>query len=258
MTSSTSTSPTPTIDDRRFFTTVRLDGDASRATGFLVERADAASGEPRVFIATARHAFENTDGLTIRLIAADDDGRPNLGRHHVVELGSISGMWVGHPDDGIDLAVLAFDDILDAVDAPTVLELLSTDRFHTGDSLAQLPAISEVTILGYPSGISDPAHTTPLARRGHTATPPALDYSGDAAFLIDASVFAGSSGSPVFSEPPTSTPDFLGVVVKAKATAATEEADAPGERLEMLDLGVVYKPSALLEVLDAAVATSTS
>jgi hypothetical protein len=35
-------------------------------------------------------------------------------------------------------------------------------------------------------------------RRGMTATPPQLDYCGRPTFLIDASVFGGSSGSPVF------------------------------------------------------------
>jgi hypothetical protein len=38
----------------------------------------------------------------------------------------------------------------------------------------------------------------PIARRGWTATPVALDYSGKPMFLVDAPVFVGSSGSPVF------------------------------------------------------------
>jgi len=38
----------------------------------------------------------------------------------------------------------------------------------------------------------------PVMRRGITATPPYLDFMGKQEFLIDASIFPGSSGSPVF------------------------------------------------------------
>jgi hypothetical protein len=38
----------------------------------------------------------------------------------------------------------------------------------------------------------------PIIRRGITASPLQINYSGRPTFLIDASVFGGSSGSPVF------------------------------------------------------------
>lgn len=234
-------------DDDRFFCTVRLEGDSTRATGFLVEVADTA-GTGVIFLATARHAFESTESLTLRLLAADEDGAPDLGRQHRIAIDNIDSRWTAHPDDGIDLAVLALDDILAEVHAPTYLRPISTDRFHSASSLASLPSITTVTFFGYPSGISDPKHTTPLARRGYSATPPVLDYAGGPQFLIDASVFPGSSGSPVFSE--SAEPDFLGVVVQAKAGPAPSAPGADEEgQLEMLDLGVVYKAPALLDLL---------
>ena len=44
----------------------------------------------------------------------------------------------------------------------------------------------------------DQVNLIPITRTGMTATPLQLDYDGRPSFLIDASVFPGSSGSPVF------------------------------------------------------------
>jgi hypothetical protein len=67
-----------------------------------------------------------------------------------------------------------------------------------GSGFERLDAIENVVFVGYPNGMYDTKNLTPIMRTGITATHPALDYCGDKAFLIDASVFPGSSGSPVF------------------------------------------------------------
>ena len=94
------------------------------------------------------------------------------------------------------------------------------DTLFESEELEQLEAIEEVVLIGYPAGIRDPAHLTPIARKGITATPPAWDYGGRPTFLVDASVFHGSSGSPVFSRDIDATrPSWklLGVVSGGKA-----------------------------------------
>jgi hypothetical protein len=67
----------------------------------------------------------------------------------------------------------------------------------TEQALADLNPIEEVLFVGYPNGVWDEVNLLPVARRGTTATPIAVNYGGKPAFLIDASVFPGSSGSPV-------------------------------------------------------------
>jgi hypothetical protein len=64
--------------------------------------------------------------------------------------------------------------------------------------LKGLDAVEEVLFIGYPCGIWDARNLLPIVRRGITATPIYIDFSGRKQFLIDASVFPGSSGSPVF------------------------------------------------------------
>jgi hypothetical protein len=53
-------------------------------------------------------------------------------------------------------------------------------------------------MVGYPISLWDSVNNLPLLRRGITATHPKIDYRGKPEFLIDAAVFPGSSGSPVY------------------------------------------------------------
>ena len=58
--------------------------------------------------------------------------------------------------------------------------------------------IDELTFIGYPDGWMDDVHGTPIVRQAITATPLMLQFEGEPTFLVDGSVFSGSSGSPVF------------------------------------------------------------
>lgn len=62
----------------------------------------------------------------------------------------------------------------------------------------KLSAIENVTFIGYPSGLYDEKNKISIIRQGITATPIWNDFKGEEVFLIDAGVFPGSSGSPVF------------------------------------------------------------
>lgn len=64
--------------------------------------------------------------------------------------------------------------------------------------LADLGALEDVVMIGYPNGIWDASNNMPIIRRGVTATHPNLNYKGREEFMIDAACFPGSSGSPVF------------------------------------------------------------
>lgn len=66
------------------------------------------------------------------------------------------------------------------------------------EQIKQMDAIEPITFIGYPNGIWDSTNLLPVARRGTTASPIEVDFEGSPRFLIDASVFGGSSGSPVF------------------------------------------------------------
>ena len=68
----------------------------------------------------------------------------------------------------------------------------------TNEQCENFSALENITFIGYPSGLYDEKNKISIIRQGITATPIWNDFRGEKAFLIDAGVFPGSSGSPVF------------------------------------------------------------
>lgn len=79
-------------------------------------------------------------------------------------------------------------------------------------------------MVGYPRGLRDEKHNTPIIRQGITATHPALDYNNKPEFVIDIAAFPGSSGSPV--------------LIYNEGTYATESGIVVGTRVYLL--GTIY------------------
>lgn len=131
-----------------------------------------------------------------------------------------------------------------------------------------LDVVEPVTFVGYPNALFDKVNLTPISRRGHTATPVALDYNGLPSFLIDASVFPGSSGSPVFIHQENGYKSgnafqlgasrilFAGIVAAVHIQQDTGRlvtaSSLPRVQLnQLLDLGIVYNWRAVRETVQA-------
>jgi hypothetical protein len=115
-----------------------------------------------------------------------------------------------------------------------------------------------------------------VARRGVTATPLVVKYSGLPQFLIDASVFPGSSGSPVFIVNTGSYSDgsgnvilgnrviFLGMISDLVSRKELSEWEFDGQKKnvpvlrtqQIIDIGVVYKAVVVFDTLKAFVKAS--
>ena len=57
---------------------------------------------------------------------------------------------------------------------------------------------NNIFLVGYPDAIYDKYNKIPIFRKGILATPYTLSYNGTNTFLIDAAIYNGSSGSPIF------------------------------------------------------------
>lgn len=109
--------------------------------------------------------------------------------------------WIMHPNDDIDLCVVPIGSILndmykygDEINISTVgISSLPIELDYKNFS-----AMEDIIIIGYPNGIWDKINNLPIVRKGITATPLENNYNGDPKFLVDAAVFPGSSGSPVY------------------------------------------------------------
>ncbi len=194
-----------TLAEQLFFTTTFLQGRTSAGrisgTGF-VYRVDLKTGTQAPFLVTNKHVLRNVDELKIRFVAAGGDGNPKFG--HAAEATMTEyheEAWTGHPAPLIDVAVYPLAEAIEGlrtVGTPPFYKSLAPAMCLTREKATALDALEDITFLGYPNGVFDTANFLPVARRGVTATPIAIDYRGEPAFLIDASVFPGSSGSPVF------------------------------------------------------------
>ncbi len=263
--------------EQLFFVTVPLQTETpsgtSVGTGFIV-RHNWGEGKVGSFLVTNKHVVK--DALKWRFSITQSNGSaPIIGQRYNVELSPSQVNWFGHPDPTVDVAVLPL--------APVMIEMerlnwkpfycaITSDLFLDMNNAAQLDAIEEVLFIGYPSGILDQKNGLPIARRGTIASPVTLDYNGRPAFLIDASVFPGSSGSPVFicdvgSFSPRgggltigSRVLLLGLVSEVLVRQETGNIDfvkvptAVVPRIsvqQMIDLGIVFKAQTILETINA-------
>lgn len=277
-----------TISQQLFFTTIRIetDGGKGSGTGFFFKHK---VGDGNVFfVVTNKHVVMNAiDGQFFFHIAKDD--LPELGNKLAISVDQEywKSMWFGHPDPSIDIAIFPiFPLISQAKDQgfDVYFRSIDADMIPDDAQLDQLDAIETVTFIGYPNGIWDEKNALPIARRGTTASPMQVDFDGTPRFLIDASVFGGSSGSPVFllKEGPIANSlgmtgyysrfHFLGVVAavffrtqlnQIISVPIPTQTNFMAEQQEMIDLGIVFKSRTVVETIEACMkanplATSSS
>jgi S1-C subfamily serine protease len=261
------------IAKRLLFSTVRVDteledGSQGSGTAFIITHSHAKGTTP--FVVTNRHLVEGVrrGGLVFTRGAA---GRPALGQRFQLNIEEFPAAWFFHPDASVDLALVPLRPLERAARALGVelyYHAVDSSRIPDAATTRGFDALEDVLFVGYPSGVWDHVNLMPILRRGTTATPLELDFEGHKQFLIDAAVYPGSSGSPVFVMrsdarrshlPNGRTIWFAGVIA---AVFFREEPDtlvprpvpthAPPRSVcsEMIDLGLVIKSESVREVIE--------
>ncbi|GAM10194.1 hypothetical protein OR1_02482 [Geobacter sp. OR-1] len=269
------------LAENLFFTTVRidtisLDGSAGSGTGFLfIYKLQDDKHAP--FIVTNKHVVHGMKSGSLTFHQRNGD-QPNLGNGFRLDIDNWAKIWFGHPSTDVDVAVTPFIPLEAHIKQQYNIDLfyrfISNDMIPTADQIEELDAIESVTFIGYPNGIWDSKNLLPIARRGTTASPIRVDFESTPRFLIDASVFGGSSGSPVFVLNQGMITDkrgnstigsralFVGIIAAVfYRTQLNQIIAVPvptltrpmAQQQEMIDLGIVYKARTVTETIEAFV-----
>jgi hypothetical protein len=264
--------------EQLFFTTVRIEtvtetGEQGSGTGFFFSHQHGEQNFP--FVVTNKHvALGMKSGALLFLKRRGD--QPAFGSGFRLEVSGWPNAWFGHPSPDVDIAVCPFAPIEAYIkqqsDSDLFYRFVTTDMVPNQEQLEKMDALESVTFVGYPNGIWDKVNLIPIARRGISASPPAIDFENTPRFLIDASVFGGSSGSPVFLFNQGMYCDkfgmttfgsrclFLGVVAavfyrtqlnQIVSVPVPTQARPMAEQQEMIDLGIVFKARTVVETIEA-------
>lgn len=185
------------------YTTTRIechrpDGQTSTGTGFIFNYNVGATAYP--FVVTNKHVVEGATKGSFTFTLAED-GLPKVGAGYLMKFTEFDQLWFGHEDPDIDVAVAPLATFItkSAESGHRIYyRSVSRDLIPSEAVAATLSVLEPIVFIGYPNGLWDDKHFLPIVRSGVTATPPSIDFRGDRKFLVDASVFPGSSGSPVF------------------------------------------------------------
>jgi len=255
-------------------TTVRLEGrkanDTSVGTGFFFFR------DERLWLVTNKHVVEGVLSGRFFVLKGEGQGEkkyPLLGEFHEVSFSQSN--FIGHPDPGVDVSVMNVSKIMSengGIGGSAFWKHISEDLFPTEEQLEKfIGPMEEIVFIGYPSGLWDTKNMLPIARKGMTATACYVDFDGEKKFLIDASVFPGSSGSPVFIYYAGAHPDkrgglysgnrihFIGLIAKVfqrleqgevKAVDIPTEEKQIAQVHQMIDLGITFRSETIIESID--------
>lgn len=194
------------VSDNIYYSTVKIEcknsvGETS-GTAFLMSVSFGDYG--KVFLVTNRHVVENTYDATIKFHRADNLQMTNLIGEYKLSFKKHllwQKSWIFHPDETIDLAIFDFTSYLEQLYKENIFlyyKLIDINSIPSNEEVDNIIALEQVTFVGYPAGLKDTNSNLPIARKGYLATPLHENFCGKPDFLIDAGVFPGSSGSPVF------------------------------------------------------------
>lgn len=261
------------LSENLLFIVVRLESSKSNGksvgTGFLYNY------ERSLFLVTNKHVIKDAkEGHFTMTKASTDSGKwdPIIGQGVVFDF--TEDEFIGHPDPNIDVAVANITQKINKAKEEgnaVYCYAVENDIIPTKEQIEKyIRPLEDIVFIGYPRGIWDYINLLPVIRKGITATPYYYDFLGENKFLVDASVFPGSSGSPVFIYYSGSYSDkkgnlyegnmifFLGILaqgftrdvegeIKVKSIPTMEVPVAISK--QMIDLGIVFKASTIIEAV---------
>ncbi len=194
--------PNLSVSEQLAYTTVRIECDTpegmSTGTGFYFGFCETENNNIPAIVTNRHVVAGSTSGRFHIHLSGNLDTGPTS--HIRFEVPEFEKHWIGHPDPNVDLCVMPIASLMrnsEKQGKKLFFIKLGQEELPSAGELANLMAVEDVVMVGYPNGIWDHVNNMPIFRRGTTATHPNADYCGRKEFMIDAACFPGSSGSPV-------------------------------------------------------------
>ncbi|MDB9873657.1 serine protease [Flavobacteriaceae bacterium] len=145
---------------------------------------------------TNKHVIEGGTKIVVEFVTKQN-GNPDSNSKIKVEL----DYRQFHYNAEDDIAAIPIGSIINQLSQSgknVYFKSIDSSIIPSKEILSKLTAIEDVLFIGYPSGLYDSHNFSPIVRKGITATPIWNNFNNQGKFLIDAGVYPGSSGSPVF------------------------------------------------------------
>ena len=264
------------FEEQVFLNTVFIENitDNEFGTGFLVVK-KINETQVKHLLFSNKHVFwgkndkdkmDAEKDLRITFHKTEADGTYKVGTTHKLNIHLKRGQngYFDHPEQSVDVACINVSNIYGLV--PVGMKSIELEKFIDFD-LGTILAGQKIIFVGYPKGFFDDVNFLPVARSGFVASIPAVDFRNKKQLLIDAQVFPGSSGSPVFievngnykllgivTEVPIRALDFLEIDTdKSKVTEKKEQSTTKKSiPIQFIGLGMLYKKETIETIFDMA------
>ena len=257
------------IQEQLLYTTLKIECfDANKSlysigTGFLLSR-PVGKNAIKMYLVSNKHVLIGPDSIALTFTLMKD-GNPELGNNVKIPISDVRNSVVEHPNPEVDVAVLECTGLFLMIRNKLFIKAVPYDMlsdFHE----PELNVAENVLFVGYPDNRYDVVNNLPLVRQGLIASHPKYDYNGCPIFIIDAQVFPGSSGSPVYIDLTIENMKngiitigekklkLLGVVSQTmiRRNKLTPVPVGTGYQAEeIIGLGIVFKATVIKELIDS-------
>lgn len=256
------------IPEQLLYSTLRIECFDSNSslysigTGFLLSR-PVGNNSYKIYLVSNKHVLVGAETIAITFTCVKN-GEPDHGKTMRFPIVNIKGNVVEHYNPDVDIAVLECTGLFITMQDQLFVKYVPYEML-AGFSEQELNVAENVFFIGYPDNRYDVKNNLPLIRQGMIASHPKFDYNGNPVFVIDAQVFPGSSGSPVFIDLTFENIKngqivigerqikLLGIVSQTMIRNNQLQAIPTGtcfSTQEVLGLGVVFKATSIKELID--------
>lgn len=199
-------------EDTYLLSTVRIEIESkegkSTGTGFICSLTNPKYGNLTkvYYLVTNKHVIQDGNKMTLKMHTIDNDFKKNNKNSIEINLDKqqeiviekdLNALFFFHPKSDVDIAILNMNQNIFNSFLPLVMPI-ELDKVIPDPIDNDIEIYDDIIFIGYPNGLYDKKNLLPIIRKGSFATPYQVNFDGHPIFLIDASVFPGSSGSPVF------------------------------------------------------------